>query len=272
MLVDHDVHVHTALSACCNDPEATAANLIARAAEVGLRTIGFADHLWDSAVAGASDWYRPQDVPHVLAIRREIPADTRGVRVLIGCETEYCGGGKVALSPEAASQFDFVLVPTSHFHMKGFVVPDEALPAPRLAPLLLDRFREALGLNLGVPMGIAHPFVPLGHFECLDKAISLLSDAQFQDAFGRAAERRISMEVHPAMFPSLGRGEKRHFHDETFLRVLTIARQAGCLFHFASDAHRLDAIGSVRRLEPFATAIGITPQHIHPLFRADPAA
>ena len=29
-----------------------------------------------------------------------IPEDTYGVKVLIGCETEYCGDGKVGISQE----------------------------------------------------------------------------------------------------------------------------------------------------------------------------
>jgi len=124
MIVDHDAHVHTNLSRCSHDPDATPAALIARAAAAGLKTIGFADHLWDRAMPGASPWYRPQDLDHVLQTRRLLPADTQGVRVLVGCETEFCGGGKVGLSRTGAERLDFVLVPFSHFHMKGFVAPD----------------------------------------------------------------------------------------------------------------------------------------------------
>ena len=56
--------------------------------------------------------------------------------------------------------------------------------------------------------------------------------------------------------------------DSTFGRVLSLAKQAGCVFHFASDAHSLDGIGRVKDLEPLARAVGITPEDILPLARS----
>jgi histidinol phosphatase-like PHP family hydrolase len=263
-VVTHDVHVHTVLSACCQDASSTPASILARAAEAGLRVIGFADHLWDSAVPGASDWYRPQDLAHVLRIRQEIPADTRGVRVLVGCETEYCGGGKVGISRQAARQLDYVLIPFSHTHMTGFVVPD-GTTAAHLPRLLTQRFREVLDLDLAT--GIAHPFLPLAFMDRLDEVMAAVPDAELEDCFGRAAARRVSIEIHVGMFPGPGGGEKGGLHDETFLRVLGIAKRMGCLFHFASDAHELKDIGAVRKLEPYAQALGISQKDIHPVFR-----
>ena len=98
-ILSHDIHVHTFLSACSGDPEAVPDGMLASAARHGLETIGFADHLWDAEVAGSSDWYRPQDLAHTSQIRAQIPTETHGVRVLIGCETEYVGGGVVGISP-----------------------------------------------------------------------------------------------------------------------------------------------------------------------------
>jgi histidinol phosphatase-like PHP family hydrolase len=292
MIVDHDIHVHTKLSACCSDPLATPANAIARAADAGLKTIGFANHLWDRAVPGAGkwyDWYAPQDLDHVLGTRKEIPADTRGVRVLVGCETEYCGDGKVGISPDAARQLDYVLIPFSHTHMNGFVVPD-GTTAGDLPALLTRRFREVVALGLAT--GIAHPFYPLGFGEHIDEIMAAVSDADLEDCFGRAAEARVSIEIHAGMFPGRKSGDSPHFqktengdsprfsgsprspgprsaglHDETFLRVLGIAKRMGCLFHFGSDAHDLSGVGGVRRLEPYARQLGITRQDILPLLR-----
>jgi histidinol phosphatase-like PHP family hydrolase len=264
MIVEHDAHVHTTLSACCSDPAATAANAIARAAQAGLKTLGFANHLWDSAVPGASEWYAPQTLAHVLRLRAEIPPDTGGVRVLVGCETEYCGDGKVGISPEAARQLDYVLIPFSHTHMKGFVVP-EGTTAADLPRLLTRRFREVVGLGLAT--GIAHPFVPLAFMDHLDEIMAAISDAELEDCFGRSAAARVSIEIHVGMFPGPGGGEKGGLHDETFLRVLGIAKRSGCCFHFASDAHELSDVGSVRKLEPYVRQLGITRDDVLPLFR-----
>ncbi len=264
MRIRHDIHVHTVLSSCCPDATATAANILARAAECGLAVIGFADHLWDRAVPGASPWYAPQDLEHVRRLRQTLPADTGGIRVLCGCETEYCGGGKVGISREAAAQLDFVLVPFSHTHMKDFVVP-AGTTAGDLSKLLPQRFREVLDLDLAT--GIAHPFLPLAFMDHLDEILAAISDAELEDCFGRAAAKRVSIEVHVGMFPGPDGGENGGLHDETFLRVLGIAGRMGCFFHFASDAHELKDIGAVRKLEPYAKVLGITEDRILPLFR-----
>jgi histidinol phosphatase-like PHP family hydrolase len=263
VIVDHDAHVHTTLSACCHDEALTPANAIALAAEIGLRTIGFANHMWDAAVPGASDWYAPQDLAHVLEIRRQIPADTRGLRVLVGCETEYCGDGRVGISPAAAEKLDFVLVPASHFHMPGVTVP-APLRRPRdVAELLVQRFREVVALGLAT--GIPHPFVALGYEDWSQEVLSLIPDEELLACFGAAAEAGVSVEMHVDMFS--GTGAPRPYPDETFLRVMSLAKRAGCFFHFTSDAHELAGIRRVSRLEPYARQVGITPDDILPLFR-----
>jgi histidinol phosphatase-like PHP family hydrolase len=262
--IDHDVHVHTTLSACCGDKQATPANIIARAAETGLRTIGFADHLWDAAVPGAMDWYRPQDLPHVLQTRTLLPPDGRGVRVLVGCESEYCGGGKVGISPAAAGQVDFLLLPVSHFHMKGFVVPADLRDTDAIARLLVARFDEAI--ELGLATGIAHPFYPVGDEERMDEIHAHISDKAFAAGFAGAAARGVSIEISAVMFPACVGGAPR-FKDETFLRMLRLAKRSGCCFHIASDSHDLSGIGRVLKLAPVVEELGLTDGDIHPLFR-----
>lgn len=263
--IDHDVHIHTTLSACCSDPKATPPNIVARAAEVGLKTIGFADHLWDAASPGSSDWYRPQDLPHVLRTRALLPRDSRGVRVLVGCESEYCGDGKVGISRQGASQLDFVLLPISHFHMRGFVVPADLAAPDAVARLLVARFDQAVGLGLAT--GIAHPFYPLAYEERMDEIHSHISDEVFAASFARAARKGVGIEISTVMFPGC-LGNKAAFKDETFLRMLRIAKRCGCCFHFGSDSHELAGIGRVFKLASVADEIGLCEQDIHPLFRS----
>lgn len=265
MIVAHDLHIHTNLSACSKDPQATAANYIARAAELGLSTIGFADHLWDSNMPGASQWYQPQNLLHTAQIRERLPDNTGGVRVLIGCESEYCGDGKVGISPAVAEQLDFVLLPMSHFHMKGFVLPSGISSTRDIADLLVQRFNEVVGL--GIATGIAHPFLPCGFTERADEIIAAISDEQFADCFGRAAEAGVSIEVHPAFFPEAVGKQKEGLHDETFLRVLSIAKKCGCYFHFASDTHSLAGLSQVLALEKCAEQLAIGTEDILPILR-----
>jgi histidinol phosphatase-like PHP family hydrolase len=265
LAIDHDIHVHTFLSSCSADPEAVPEKMLEAASRCGLRTVGFADHLWDAAVGGASEWYRPQDFAHISRLREQLPVDTHGVRVLIGCETEYVGGGRVGISPEVAGQLDFVLVPHSHFHMEGFVRPAEIDSPETIAGLLQERFAEVIELE--ATTGVAHPFLPCVLPERTDEILALVSDSAFADLFGRAAQQGVSVEITTGAFPSLNGGETEGFHDESFLRVYDLALEAGCLFHFASDAHSLAHVGKVRQLEPLARRLGLTRENLHPLVR-----
>ena len=263
-MFDHDLHIHTFLSTCCPDEQCVPANIIPAAAAAGLRTIGFADHMWDPRVPCDSDWHRPQTFEHISRVREMVPADTHGVRVLFGCETEHLGNGRAAVSPEVAAQLDFVLVPISH---GGFVAPTAGplATAERWAKMMLQWFNEAVELE--VITGIAHAFLPGRFTEHSDEIIALIPDSAFADAFGRAAERGVSIGITQGCFPSLRGGEADGFHDETFVRVFTIAREAGCLFHFGSDAHSLDAVTRVPTMAPIIRRIGITPEQILPLAR-----
>ncbi len=256
ILYNHDVHVHSNLSACCSDPLAAAEKMISRAARLGIKTVGFANHFWDETIPGASAWYEPQNLEHILAIRSQIPEDTQGVNVLVGCESEYCGEGKVGISRAVADQLDFVLLPMSHFHMTGFVVqPWQVATSQDVANLLVQRFNEVIAL--GIANGIAHPFSPLGFKDSIDEIFGCISDAAFQDCFGRAAELRVSIEIQPNMLPgSLGQ-EMEGFHDESFMRVLTIARDMGCMFHLGSDTHTLAGIGNTLKLKPYLDQLSI---------------
>jgi histidinol phosphatase-like PHP family hydrolase len=263
MQVTHDIHVHTKLSRCCQDPEAIPANYIRRAAELGLKVLGFADHLWDESVPGASEWYQPQDVNHLLSIKEMLPEGTGAVRVLIGCESEYCGDGKVGISHATAEKLDFVLLPMSHFHMKGFVVPPWLSRPADVGRLLIKRFQEVLELELAT--GIAHPFLPLGFMDQADAILATISDAAYTDCFGRAAELGVSIEIHKSFFSPPT--DTFNLHAESVLRMLTIAKQCGCCFHFASDAHSLSSLETVLTIAQHLEQLRIGEDDILPLLR-----
>lgn len=265
MTIDHDLHTHTFLSACANDVLATPGNMIQAAAAAGLKTIGFSDHMWDSSMPGASPWYAPQSFEHIAQIHSQIPAETNGVRVLVGCETEYCGQGRVGISRAVAEELDYVLIPFSHFHMKGFVEPAGTEGPEQVAALMLQRCLEVL--DLGLATGLAHPFLPCGHREATDEILAAISDDEFADCFGVAAQRGVSVEITLGFFPSLSDRELPGCHDAGFLRMLAIAKDVGCCFHLASDTHSLAGVGLVTKLEGHVRNLGIGEEDILPLAR-----
>lgn len=189
MKVARDMHTHTNLSACA-DPATTLALLAEAAVNLEIETLGVSNHLWDNKVPGASEWYAPQDAEHVLKIRGEVPG-VKAPRILVGCEAEYIGNGVLALLPENAVKFAYILVPFTHFHMKNFVVPAGITEPREIAALMLRRGLEILAhptMNCGVPAGFAHPFCPSGcdHYE---QIIESITDAEFEDFFKKLRKR-----------------------------------------------------------------------------------
>jgi len=260
-LIRHDLHLHTTLSSCCRDPAATPANYLRSAEELGLAVIGFTDHLWDETRPGVSEWYRPQNLAHVMRIKKMLPSKGR-VKVLFGCESEYCGNGKIGIGREAAAEFDFVLVPMSHLHMKEFVEPSWVRTPRDVAALMVTYFKELVEFDYIT--GIAHPFLPIG-YENVNQILSYISKGEFEECFGKAAEQRISIEISTGHFPSINNGAETHeFNDETFLEMLSIAKKVDCRFHLATDAHELENLGRIVALEERAVAMGMGDA-IHPL-------
>lgn len=262
MKVTHDIHIHTYLSSCCEDAASTPERIIKTASEKGLKLIGFADHIWENPKFKPSEWYRTQNLEHILKIKREIPKDTLGVKVLVGCETEYCGNDIIGISREAASQLDFVLVPMSHFHMKGFVIPDKDYKSIEVARLMVNYFKGVLKLDIAT--GIAHPFNPLG-FRTVDEILNHISDDEFSECFSMAAEKGVSIEINACIFHEKSRKIKNNYSDESYIRIFEIAKKSGCMFHFGSDAHTLHHFEARKDvLDKISEKIGIEEKDLSP--------
>ena len=126
MQAQHDVHIHNYLSSCSSDNQATVANYIKAAKEVGLKLMGFANHTWDESVPlpAPSGFYKRQSMAFQMQIKDQIPAEDQGIKILVGAETDYCGMYDVlGMGKEAALQLDFLLIPHTHVHMRNFVMP-----------------------------------------------------------------------------------------------------------------------------------------------------
>ena len=126
MKIRHDIHTHTQISSCTHDVTATPENYVRTAAELGHKIIGISNHLWDESVMGASTWYHDQSFTHILPEKEILNRiDTCGVKVLFGAETEYCGmTDTLAIRAENTAPLDYILIPHTHTHMQGFVIPE----------------------------------------------------------------------------------------------------------------------------------------------------
>ena len=213
--IDHDLHIHSRLSSCSSDPEQTAERILLHAKENGLSTVCVTDHYWDSAVPGASDWYKPQNFEHISSIK-PLPSSL-GTRFLFGCETDMRKECVIGLPPERFDDFDFVIIPTTHMHMKGL---------------------EAV-LNMNLPfekIGLAHltcGLIMKSSREEYLRVLEMISDEDMERLFTKAAKLGVGIEINCS---------DMQFADEEadiVLRPYRIAKKCGCKFYMGSDAHDL---------------------------------
>jgi histidinol phosphatase-like PHP family hydrolase len=263
MRISHDIHVHSNLSACAK-PEATPAAMLKACREQGIRCVGFADHLWDKTVPGASAWYQPQDLEHVLSIKKTLASDecqqiSEGMRVLVGCETEFLGGKKIGISRESASLLDFVLVPPDHFHMKDYVFPAAVTEPAEIKEIMLRRFMEIMALEMAT--AVVHPFYAMGFTPEVPHLVqSLISDNEYRECFTAARQARCAIELHTSAAKRHEAGSGDDQFSPEFIRMMTIARECGCSFSIGVDAHSPELIRTdiYQRLERFAACCGIS--------------
>ena len=234
---DHDYHIHSWLSSCSRDPEQTAERILKYAKENGLSRVCVTDHYWDSAVEGASGWYRPQNFEHISKIK-PLPCDD-DVEFLFGCEGEMDRFFNLGIPKERYNDFDFIIIPTTHLHMKGFTISEEdAADNKRRAELWVERFSALLNMDLPFhKVGIAHPVCSLfasgGRGDYLE-TLQMISDEDMRRVFTRAADLGCGIEINQY---------DMRFSDEEVdivLRPYRIAKECGCKFYLGSDAHHPD--------------------------------
>lgn len=232
--IDHDYHIHSHLSSCSRDPLQTTERILKYAKDNDLSSICLTDHYWDSAVAGASGWYAPQNFEHI-SNALPLPEDDK-VDFLFGCETDMDRHLTLGIPSERFSDFDFVIIPTTHLHMTGFTIfPEDKESTERRAALWVERFEYLLSLDLPwKKIGIAHLVCGLLNPKSRDellKTLSLISDEDMERLFSKAATLGVGIELN---------WDDMRFKDaeaDIILRPFKIAKNQGCKFYLGSDAH-----------------------------------
>ena len=252
--IDHDLHIHSCLSSCSNNPEQTPERMLEYARESGLHTICITDHFWDETVLGASDWYRPQDFLHISE-SKPLPSSA-DINFLFGCETEMDKFMKLGISRSRFDAFDFIIVPTSHLHMKGFTIDEDLSFVKERAKYYMKRCHALLDMDL--------PFHKMGlaHFTCgllarnsegkRDDIINCISDAELKLLFTKAADLGIGIELNTALSDA---------KNESALRSYFIAKECGCRFYLGSDAHSPgDFLDAKKRFSSMIDALDLTEE------------
>ena len=253
--IDHDLHIHSHLSDCSNDPEQTTDAILDYAVRNRLKTVCLTDHYWDGSVPGASDWYRPQDFDHVSSC---LPFPKKeGVSFLFGCETDLKADLTLGIPSFRFDDFDFVIIPTTHMHMKGFTIsPEDAASDERRAALWIERLDRLLDMDLPFrKIGIAHPACPLIRKDGRTIVLDMIPEKELERVFAKAALRGCGIELNAGDF-RFSPGE-----EESVLRIFRAAKRCGCRFYLGSDAHHpagLDA--AIARFERAVELLDLTEE------------
>jgi len=255
-IVDNDLHIHSKASACSGHPEQTTERILSYAEENGLKTICVTNHFWDDSVKGASDWYAPQNYEHI-SVEKPLP-EKEGIKFLFGCETELDKFLNIGISKEKFDLFDFIIIPTTHFHMTGFTLSEEeTMNAERRAKAWVKRLDAVLKMDIPFEkIGIAHltcPLIAPSREEYLE-TISLIPEAEMRRLFTKAKEKGVGIELNRADLDISDEKET-----DIIYRPYKVAKECGCKFYFGSDAHKPEELDIAKNIfEKAVDVLGLT--------------
>ena len=254
---DNDLHIHTNLSTCSKDPAQTPERILQYAQENGLKTIVLTDHCWNHRImeseewlqqdpvhAKRANWYRSQNLSHVSQALPLPKAD--GVEFLFGVETEMHKSGLVGMNPEDFDTLDFIVIPTTHFHMRGFTIAQEDAASPETrAKIWFDRLETLLQQDLPFhKIGLAHltcTLIAPTREEYL-QVLQLLPNDRLEAIFRKAAQVGVGIELNSSDM------DFSPEEAEIILRIYRIAKAQGCKFYMGSDAHGVNDFKAVKEI------------------------
>ena len=256
--IDHDLHIHSFLSKCAKNPDQTPQRILDGAKGAGIHTICLTNHFWDEEVPGASTWYSEQNYPHIC---KDLPLPTaEGFSFHFGCETDLNRDLTLGLSKNKYDLFDFIIVPTTHFHMSSNLAPEDKDTVEKRAKAYINRLDALLAMALPFrKVGLAHPACPLICNESreayLDTLAALPEDA-LCTLFAKAAKLGMGIELNSA--------DMNYAPEEEaiVLRLFRIAKNEGCLFYLGSDIHTPNDYSRIKPVwERAIDTLGLTEEH-----------
>ena len=230
---DHDFHIHSKLSSCSNDPEQTTQRILEYAKKNNLTSVCVTDHFWDKKVEGASNWYAPQDFDHISQ-NLPLPKDDE-VKFLFGCETELNKFGTVGICKETIDKMDFVIIPTTHFHMTDYTLSTAQLESPKTrAQAWIDRLGRVLDMDLPFyKIGIAHLTCQLvfrNDTEKLLETFDLIPTDEMHRLFSKAKNLGVGIELNAHDMANA-------IKNPPLFKPYIAAKECGCKFYVGSDTH-----------------------------------
>lgn len=241
-IYDHDLHIHSEISSCSRDPQQNNERILQYAKENNLKTICLTNHFWDESVDGASQWYSNQNYKHICKAK-PLPV-SEDVKFLFGCETELNKFMTLGLSKEKFDLFDFIVIPTTHFHMKDYTLFPQEIATPECrAKSWVKRLDAVLDMDLPFyKTGIAHLACGLMAPTADEylRTLSLIPESEMIRLFTKAADKGVGIELNSGDM----KFEKGGI--DLVLKPFRIAKECGCKFYFGSDAHHPEELNAAK--------------------------
>lgn len=254
-IVDNDLHIHSKISICSSDEKQTNERILEYAKKNNFNTICLTNHFWDEKINGAFGEYVIQNYSHI-AEAKPLPQSSN-VRFLFGCETELDKTLTLGLSREKFSLFDFIVIPTTHFHMKTHTLSEEELKSSETrAKAWVNRLDAVLNMDLPFyKIGIAHltcGLIAPTRKEYIE-VLRIIPEDEMKRLFKKAAELGVGIELN-----SKDMGFSFEEAD-VVLRPYRIAKECGCKFYCGSDAHHPEMLdGAKNRFEKAVDMLCLT--------------
>ena len=255
-IIDHDLHIHSKLSFCSQDENQTASTILNYAKKYNLKSVCVTDHYFDRQVIGASDWYLKQDYNHISKIL-PLPKDDK-VNFMFGCETEFNKELTIGIPPSRYNDFSFIIIPTTHFHMTGYTIPESAKDSvSEKAKLWVSKLNALLNMNLPFEkIGVPHLAADLIFFKDVERykqVLESISDTDMEEVFTKCAKLGVGIEINSCDF------KYSDYEKNAVLRVFKIAKSCGCNFFLDSVAHHPKNLdGAIELFNRAINDIGLT--------------
>ena len=253
---DNDLHIHSKISLCSDDPEQTPERILEYAKENGLKNIVLTDHFWDKSVKVDINWYEGEDFDHGYdRVKQALPLpQADGINFYFGCETELDRNFTLGIAKESFDKFDFVVIPTTHLHMLGFTIDRKDYAVENRARVWVERLEAVLNMDLPFhKIGLAHLTTPLCTpiaenaftLEDYKRFLDLLPQEKLVELFTKASRLGVGIELN---FGSVIENDEVR---PSIMRIYRTAKECGCKFYFASDAHHPAAFSTRKAVFEF---------------------
>lgn len=258
---DHDLHVHSHLSLCSEDPAHNNERILKYAEERDFHTVCLTNHFWDEKVEGCGGY--GYEIQNYAWIKQALPLpQSDKVHFLFGCETEMSKDMQLGVSKERMKEFDFIIIPTTHLHFRNFTLKEEDDTVKGRANAWVKRFDAVLDKDLPFEkIGIAHltsscmaRFMFDNRFDPRQRLLDILSEIPSDEMyrlFKKAANVGVGIEFHAGCMT---------FNDDEadiMLRPYRIAKECGCKFYCGTDAHKVCEEVSVNHFDKAIELLGL---------------